>query len=236
MDKLYRKYSTFLDGRKHILSFVGAGGKSTVMYEMAEFFAAAGKKVLVSTTTHIFKPDTGYYAEDREQVSKLWRKGSYAVIGTETPDNKLTANEPLMRQLADEAELILLEADGAKRFPCKVPAEHEPVLLDISDIVIGVFGMDAVGRELQHCCFRLPQAKTLLQAEVDHILTEADAAKILMSASGTRKNIGSRRYYIVLNKCDDKVLFEQAEKIKKLIDKAVVAEDDIWLRGAGCSE
>lgn len=230
------RYSTFLDGSKHVISLVGAGGKSTVMYELAAFLAQAGKKVLVSTTTHIFKPADDSYAADQEAVQELWDRNRYAVIGTEAAENKLTGNMPLLEQLLREADIILLEADGAKRHPCKVPAEHEPVLLPISDIVIGVLGMDAVGQKLQDCCFRLTEAQQLLQAEADHILTEADAAKILLSDQGTRKNVGSREYYIVLNKCDKQELVNRAERIKSLLVEAAVAEDHIWLRGAECSE
>lgn len=233
MDKLY---STFLDGSRHVISLVGAGGKSTVMYELADFLAQAGKKVLVSTTTHIFKPADGSYAADQEAVQALWDRGRYAVIGTEAAENKLTGNMPFLAQLLQEADFVLLEADGAKRHPCKVPAEHEPVLLPISDIVIGVLGMDAVGQKLHDCCFRLAEAQALLQVGADHVLTEADAAKILLSEQGTRKNVGSRKYYIILNKCDDQELLGRAECIKALLDKTIVAEENIWLRGAERSE
>lgn len=231
MDKLYSK---FLDGSRHIISLVGAGGKSTVMYEMAGHLAAAGKRVLVSTTTHIFKPDIRYYAADAKAVHELWHQGSYAVIGTEDTDDKLTGSEKLLQQL--DADIVILEADGAKRFPCKVPAAHEPVLLAESDIVIGVFGMDALGKKLRDCCFRLQEAQQLLQVDTGHILNERDAADILLSEQGTRKKVGSRKYYIVLNKCDSYELYLKAQKIKSLLAEKGMPADDIWLRGAEGSE
>ena len=40
----------------------------------------------------------------------------------------------------------MIEADGAKRLPLKVPGEWEPVIPDFTDLVVGVIGMDAVGR------------------------------------------------------------------------------------------
>lgn len=49
--------------------------------------------------------------------------------------------------------MVLLEADGAKRMPCKVPAAHEPVLLPESDIVLTVAGLSALGRPLREVCF-----------------------------------------------------------------------------------
>ena len=41
------------------------------------------------------------------------------------------------------SDLVLIEADGSKRLPCKVPADHEPVLLPESDIVVAVLGLSA---------------------------------------------------------------------------------------------
>ena len=44
------------DNKKHIISLVGGGGKTTIMYELAEHFAEQGKRVVVLTTTHIWLP------------------------------------------------------------------------------------------------------------------------------------------------------------------------------------
>ena len=44
------------------------------------------------------------------------------------------------RQAMELSDLVLVEADGSKRLPCKVPADHEPVLLPESDIVVAVLG------------------------------------------------------------------------------------------------
>ena len=40
---------------------------------------------------------------------------------------------------------MLIEADGAKCLPLKVPAEHEPVILPETTHVLSLYGMDAVG-------------------------------------------------------------------------------------------
>ena len=42
-----------------ILAFVGSGGKTTLIKQMAEQFRRQGKSVLSTTTTHMFtEPDT----------------------------------------------------------------------------------------------------------------------------------------------------------------------------------
>lgn len=118
------------------------------------------------------------------------------------------------------ADLVLAEADGAKHYPCKVPLETEPVIPKESDIVIGVAGMDALGQPLSKACFRIGQAKALLGVSEDHLLTEADMARILLSDRGTRKNAGDRAYYIVLNKCCGAALRERAGLVRQMLEEA----------------
>ena len=115
------------------------------------------------------------------------------------------------------SDLVLIEADGSKRLPCKVPADHEPVLLPESDIVVAVLGLSALGRSLKECCFRLEKAKKLLSADENHLLTEKDMAAILLSNQGLRKDVGDRRYIAVLNQCDDRIVRESAEQVRKML-------------------
>lgn len=200
-----RQVFGFFGAAGHTVSLVGGGGKSTLMYFMATTCAREGKKVLVTTTTNIFMPDRAYYAQNVPEAEKLWADGKIAVIGTPIPDKgKLKMpEEGLMKELLIKADVAFIEADGSKHHPCKVPKIGEPVLLPESDLVIAVFGLSAIGRPLKEVCFRLEEAKALLGVEEDHILTEADAAAILASPLGGRKDVGNRQYCVVLNQCDD---------------------------------
>lgn len=189
----------------HIVSLVGGGGKSTLMYFMAATCAREGKKVLVSTTTHIFMPSAAHYARNEAEVEALWASGKFAVIGTPAAEKgklKMPQAEFLDRML-EKADVAFLEADGSKNHPCKVPKDGEPVLHPKSDLVVAVLGLSAIGRPLREVCFRLDRAAALLGVEEDHCLTEEDAAEILSSPQGSRKDVGDRRYCVVLNQCDD---------------------------------
>ena len=138
------------DGKKHIICLVGGGGKTTIMYELATHYAQQGRKVLVLTSTHIMQPERSVYAQSVAEVQSLWQRGSYAVIGTvEAESGKLTfPSASLYVALKQQADIILCEADGAKRKPCKVPAVHEPVILPECDVVIAVAGADALWQPL----------------------------------------------------------------------------------------
>lgn len=195
----------FLTRTGQIVSLVGGGGKTTLMYCLADACASRGKRVLVSTTTHIYQPDKRFLARDDAEAEALWAAGKFAVIGTPMPGiGKLAAPETgFLRRLMERADITFLEADGAKHHPCKVPRNGEPVLLPECNLVLGVFGLSAVGKPLREVCFRLEEAMELLGVEPDHILTEEDAAEILSSPAGTGKDLGGREYAVVLNQCDD---------------------------------
>ena len=163
----------FLREKGHVVSLVGGGGKTTLLYGMARLCAAEGQRVLVSTTTHIQRPSANY-APDMAARDALWQAGTYAVAGSPAENGKLTQPPGLSGWMAG-ADTVLLEADGAKHHPCKAPAAHEPVLLPESDIVLAVAGLSALER----------------------------LAKLLASGAGGRKNVGTRAFYVILNQADD---------------------------------
>ena len=113
--------------------------------------------------------------------------------------------------------MVLLEADGAKRMPCKVPAAHEPVLLPESDIVLAVAGLSALGRPLREVCFRLEQACALLGTAPETLLTPELLARLLASEQGGRKLVGNRRFSVVLNQADDPARIAAGEQVLALL-------------------
>lgn len=227
-------FDFFTDGKKHTICLVGGGGKTTVMYELAAAWAACGCKVLVLTSTHILQPADGSFAADAAAVHNLWQQRRYAVIGTpEFATGKLTAPPQfLYEELKLQADVILCEADGSKHHPCKAPAAHEPVLLPDSDIVLTVAGMDALGHSLAQACQRPQLAATLLGCSLDSVIDEQMLAALLLSEQGARKNVGTRGFYIVLNKCD-LISAAQQEEMLRLLVGAGIDEQRIWLRERG---
>lgn len=222
------------DGKQHNICLVGGGGKTTVMYELATAWADCGRRVLVLTSTHILKPADGSFAADAAAVQDLWQQGRYAVIGTpELATGKLTAPpQEVYENLQPQADVILCEADGSRHLPCKAPAEHEPVLLPDSDIVLAVAGMDALGRPLAQACQRPQLAAELLDCSLDSVIDEQMLTALLLSEQGARKNVGARAYYIVLNKCD-LLKATQQEKLRQQLLAAGMDEHRIWLRERG---
>ena len=226
-----------LQEKKQIVSLVGAGGKTTVMYQLAEHFANLGEKVLVTTTTHIFQPACNF-AQSVAEVEALWKAGCYAVVGDiEAETGKLTQlSANVFENYCSLADLVLVEADGAKRLPCKAPAENEPVLLPESDMVVAVMGLDALHQPIQEVCFRLERVMEVLGVNAGHYLTEEDVVKLLLSEQGALKNVGQRNYFIVLNKCDTQNRLNSALKIQGLLEKEGFDLEKLWIRGEAYCE
>lgn len=202
-----------LCNRKDIVCLVGGGGKTTLMGELAERCARRGRNVLVTTTTHIFRPAVGY-AETVNEAKSLWKQGRYVVIGTPSDHGKLTApSEALYNELSAAADVVLIEADGSKRHPVKVPAPHEPVIPDACTLVIGVMGLSALGHPIKEVCFRYETHGEWLNIPENAIFDEETAANILCDRRGTRKNVDNRDYLVVLNQCDDEGLLSRGTDI-----------------------
>lgn len=157
----------FLAEKGHVVSLVGGGGKTTLLYQLSAHCARKGWRVLAATTTHIRQPDHNM-AHTEAECSALWAAGEYAVLGTPDGCGKLTAPPPdLLHRWMPQADAVFLEADGAKRMPCKAPASREPVLLPECDTVLAVAGLLALGRPLREVCFRLDEACALLHTAPD---------------------------------------------------------------------
>lgn len=218
----------FLKESGHVISLVGAGGKTTLMYALAAYYAETGRTVVVTTTTHICKPEPyppGYpVVQSLRQLKERLKEYPVVVAGADAPGGKLKMPDTMgISDYVKAADIVLVEADGAKHFPCKAPLETEPVIPDESSIVIGVAGVDTLGKPLSEACFRKEKMMELLHAGPSHRMSEKDLATVLLSENGTRKQVGQRDYYIVLNKCDDQRKRGQGERVKKILQAAGAA-------------
>ena len=89
-----------------------------------------GYRVLVMTTTHMAVPEYfGVLEPDLGQVEKMLEKEGIAVAGCPAKEGKIAFRDWEFYEKAGKlADVILVEADGSKRLPVKVPGPKEPVI------------------------------------------------------------------------------------------------------------
>ncbi len=64
---------------REVISLVGAGGKTTLMFRLAKELSLSGKKVVTTTTTKILKPTPGetgslFIDPDEERIKNFLRR------------------------------------------------------------------------------------------------------------------------------------------------------------------
>ncbi len=152
-----------IPGEKGVVAFVGAGGKTTAMFRVAHELEGRGRLVLVTTTTHLFDPRRDPDGPVGRVVFRPEMElpcASDAGLETEPGVTLLLSREadepgkvkgihpswvPALRRSWD---FVLVEADGSRRLPLKAPGDYEPVLPPGADLVVGVVGLDSLGRPM----------------------------------------------------------------------------------------
>lgn len=218
-----------------VISIVGAGGKTSTMYDLAEELAAKGARVLITTSTHIAKPEQ-YRTEVIAKLADL-DAGSYAgalrnprgfILAAgkqaEGPDHawKLAMPEDLgeervMKRLLSQFDVILIEADGAKCLPLKVPSDTEPVLIPQTGLIIACVGLTAGGKQFGDSCFRFTSHGGWLHKEAQDVIGAEDMTLLLMDERGSRKGVDGRYYRILLNQADTKTEQKLSEKVASML-------------------
>ena len=100
------EFFPFFNGKKHVISLVGGGGKSTLMEYLAQRFAARGMKTAIMTTTRIARPEK--IACSMEECRACWASGEYAACGEAMENGKFRApQQEMIDWLLEEADVIL---------------------------------------------------------------------------------------------------------------------------------
>ncbi len=211
-----------LEGRENPrIAAVGAGGKTTLLKWLAKEYQALDVKPAVITTTHMKAENFPGFLTDpsAEEILETRERVGCVFAGAGEGKIKILPGAVLERVLELPGP-ILIEADGARRLPVKIPAKHEPVLLSQVTCVLSVYGLDAVGRRIREVCFRAEMAADFLQKDVEDILEPKDIAMLAVSDRAGRKGIaGNMEYVVVLNKADTASRQEIAADIWREIKK-----------------
>ena len=152
-----------------VVAIVGGGGKTATLFALATASRARGLRVAVTTTTHIRDPRLEL-GRDFDHIVLVDESGSRALQHIRTPgitvvaatvlesEGRLSGIEaPQIEDLRRQFDLVLVEADGSRGLPVKAPAAHEPVLPLHTSLLIGVIGLDCLGKPMDAATVHRPE-------------------------------------------------------------------------------
>lgn len=226
IDGKWYSFSTFTQAFQlqttlpEVVSLVGGGGKTTIIRHLQKEY----RKLLichgVSTTTHMqYKKDRSFLDEESlEGFFHVYHETGTAWMGIPVEMGKMRGMSiAFLEQLYKKNVTLFLEADGAKYLPVKCPAEHEPVIVPFSTVVVNVYGLDGLGSRIEEKCFRSEKLAAFLKKEKEDLLEADDIRKLAVSTDSGRKNVPDQSsYQVVLNKAD---LVPDVDAVRSLAEK-----------------
>lgn len=135
-----------------VVSIIGAGGKTSLIFKLAEEARDTGMKVLVTTSTRIFIPHTNQYnaidlSGERFSSAQIDGAGIYVAGFLDIDPGKMCGlTDDQIGACKDLFDLILIEADGSARKPLKGWNDSEPVMNSRTTRTIGVLDIQTIGQ------------------------------------------------------------------------------------------
>jgi probable selenium-dependent hydroxylase accessory protein YqeC len=224
-------------GDRGVISLVGAGGKTSLMFKLAHELSVAGASVLTTTTTRIYepRPDQSRCVVVSDSIAELLDEARRQIDGHRhismachrLPDEgKLAGLTPESVDSIWKRHLfawIIVEADGAAGRPLKAPAVHEPVIPGCTSYLVGFAGLSGVGQPLNdHWIFRPDHFAKVTGLPHNSLVTENAVAELFTHPEGLFKSAPDHATRIAfLNQADTPEKYATGQRIaRRLTAKA----------------
>ena len=193
----------------HIVSFTGAGGKTTSMFQLAHEYPQA----IVTATTHLGAWQTSFSdhhlaAAKLSDLEEIPSRGVTLVTGGIEGDRTKPVNQDVLNWLHEKSKRLriplLIESDGSRQKSIKAPANHEPPIPEFADTIIVVAGLSVLGKPLtnEHV-HRTEIFSELSGSQINQPITADAIARMLIHPQGGLKNIPpTARRIALLNQAD----------------------------------
>jgi probable selenium-dependent hydroxylase accessory protein YqeC len=200
---------------REVISLVGAGGKTTLMFALAGELLALNRRVITTTTTKIFPPSPeesprlllggpNVFPAIKETLTRL---GHLTWAARRTADEKLAGvslSDFSRLSALGSADYLIVESDGSARRPLKAPNDNEPVVPAETTLFISVLGLSALGQPLTpDRAFRPEIIAHLTGIHPGEPITAEGLAKLAAHPLGGLKGRGpGMRAVVFLNQMD----------------------------------
>ncbi|MCD4673923.1 MAG: putative selenium-dependent hydroxylase accessory protein YqeC [Anaerolineaceae bacterium] len=199
-----------------LLAFVGGGGKTTAMFQLARQFESP---VIVTTTTHLAVEQSAladiHFALEEDApfpdlVSAIMENHVILITGLPHPDGRLGSVPPdiliQLKAFVDQKKIpLLIEADGSRMLPIKAPAEKEPVIPGWVNAVVVVVGFSCLGAlASDQTIHRFQNFSKITDIKMGNPITTSHIEKMFLHPDGGFKGIPeTARRIVLLNQVDD---------------------------------
>jgi len=214
-------------GRGDVVAVAGAGGKTTLVYRLAAEARRSGLRVLVTSTTHMGtlpEATTGPVLVEADGDAQpgleqaLSRGGLVTLLGRRIRTDKLEGVPPeRVDELAPRADLVLVEADGARGRSLKTPAEHEPVVPPSTTLLLVLAALDVLGQPLAEAhVHRVDLVAAAAGRAPGSAVDEDVVVAALRDPAGYPSRVPPRaRAAVFLNKAESEVALAAAGRIAR---------------------
>lgn len=209
-----------------IVSAVGAGGKKSTLYAIAQAFH--GRLAITSTVFITSFPrrlqarrvvaDVASLESQVLEAASEHSRVAYA-LPSEKPGRSAGVPPDCVAELHRKGgfDLTLVKADGARMRRLKAPGEHEPALPPGTDKVLPILSVQAVGQPLDdNVAHRVDQVAAVTGARPGQTLTPEHLARLLASPEGALKGTQGLEVAPVINMVDDAQWQEVGREIAHL--------------------
>ena len=162
-----------------VIAIVGSGGKTTLLKQMAETYRSQGKKLFITTTTHMYIEKDTTLSDDASIIIHKLESDGYVMAGIPEGEKIAPLSIKTYNTVCSYADVVLVEADGSQHMPVKYPSTNEPVIPDNVDEIIIVTGLHGLNRPAIEVCHRLNLVKQCLGIEDHTLITLEHMIKLL---------------------------------------------------------
>lgn len=200
----------------HLYTLVGAGGKSTAMKLMGKQLLEEGYRVILSTTTHLQKDEfQGYPCHIGALDSLPEIQGALLAVAGEAGEKKYNgySQEEWEAFPIPLDTIVLVEGDGSRRLPFKVPYSHEPVVPRNTARIFLVLSAAVFGKEAT--ALNTYNLEGLQEAVGPQPYYTPEVLETAIRQSWLQGGDGGS-FYLLLNGCDH---LEDLQGLKKLLQR-----------------
>lgn len=147
--------------KKSVVSIIGAGGKTSLVFALADELLKTGT-VFVTTSTHMYAENGIVLSGKSSDIIEKLNKDGFAFAGIMdglTNGKIKSLDKTVLEKCINYADFTLIEADGAKNMKIKFPRENEPVIVPQTNKIILVMNIRAVGENIKKVCFNCGEYK-----------------------------------------------------------------------------